>query len=570
MKLRRELPLTRAGTGPGARAGTGTRTSAGTRARTSAGLAAGAAAVALLLSGCVPLQPLADPPDRPDVKSVAAQPSQFRQGGNLVMALSSEPDRLDPTTSSSLYTRYVMQTMCQKLYDIDADGDISPMLATALPQVLDGGKRVRIPVKQGVRFADGSAFDAEAVKGTIERGISLEGSARKSELGPITKVTAPDAHTVQVDFATPFAPFTAALADRAGMILSPRALEEEGDDFGDHPVCVGPFKFEKRIPQTSITVVKDPNYYDAKNVHLDSITYQIMTDANIRAANIRSGDVHVADTISPQDIDALMQEKGIGLLRSNSLGYQGVTVNMGFGDDPKNFEGPLGQDPNVRRALSMAIDRKALVNTVFNGWYTPACSGISPDSPFASAASDECTDYDPAGAKRLLEEAGVDLPLTVTMKVANSQDTLRFAQALQAATKDAGFDIRIQPMEYTALLDAQDRGDYEMLQLGWSGRVDPHGNLYTFHYTGAGNNVSGEDDVKLNDLLTQASATTDPAARTTLYGEASQRIAEIGAITYLYRQRNLVAYTDDVAGINVYSDGVVHLANAGFLKGATR
>ncbi|TSI12401.1 ABC transporter substrate-binding protein [Brevibacterium aurantiacum] len=520
----------------------------------------------VLLAGCTPVQPLGEPPERPDVKSVHADAGAFEEGGDLVMALSSEPDRLDPTTSSSLYTRYVMQTMCQKLYDIDANGEITPMLATSLPDVSKDGKTVRIPVKDGVRFADGTDFDAEAVKTTIERGLNLEESSRSAELGPINDVTAIDDHTLEVTFDQPFAPFTAALADRAGMIMSPTALDEAGEDFGDHPVCVGPFKFEKRIAQTSIKVVKDPNYYDADKVHLDSITYQIMSDANIRAANIRSGDVQVADTISPQDVDALKEESGIGLLQSNSLGYQGLTVNMGFGDNPENFETPLGQDPKVRKALSMAFDRKALVNTVFNGWFSPACSGISPDSPFATKASDECVDYDPAGAKKLLEDAGVELPLKVNMKVSNTQDTLRFAQAVQASTKEAGFDITVQPMEYTALLDAQDRGDYELLQLGWSGRVDPHGNLYTFHYPGAGNNVTGVDDDRLSSLLTRASEATDMDERKKLYGEASQRTGELNSIIYLYRQKNLTAYTDDVSGIDVFSDGVVHLSEAGFLK----
>lgn len=520
----------------------------------------------VLLAGCVPVQPLGEPPERPDVKSVDADAGAFEEGGDLVMALSSEPDRLDPTTSSSLYTRYVMQTMCQKLYDIDANGEITPMLATSLPKISEDGKTVRIPVKDGVRFADGTDFDAEAVKTTIERGLNLEESSRSAELGPINDVTAVDDHTLEVTFDEPFAPFTAALADRAGMIMSPAVLDEAGENFGDNPVCVGPFKFEKRIAQTSIKVVKDPNYYDADKVHLDSITYQIMSDANIRAANIRSGDVQVADTISPQDVDALEEESGIGLLQSNSLGYQGLTVNMGFGDSPENFETPLGQDPKVRKALSMAIDRKALVNTVFNGWFSPACSGISPDSPFATKASNECVDYDPDAAKKLLEDAGVELPLKVNMKVSNTQDTLRFAQAVQAATKEAGFDITVQPMEYTALLDAQDRGDYELLQLGWSGRVDPHGNLYTFHYPGAANNVTGVDDDKLSGLLTRASEATDMDERKKLYGEASLRTGELNSIIYLYRQKNLTAYTDDVSGIDVYSDGVVHLSEAGFLK----
>lgn len=529
-----------------------------------------AMAVVAALAGCVPVQPLEDPPERPDVRTVETDASEFEDGGDLVMALSSEPDRLDPTTSSSLYTRYVMQTMCQKLYDIDSDGDIVPMLATQMPDISEDGKTVEIPVKTGVKFADGTEFDAEAVKTTIERGLNHENSSRVAELGPITAVSTVGKDKVKVEFERPFAPFTAALADRAGMILSPAALEKKGDNFGDSPVCVGPFKFEKRVAQTLIKVVRDPNYYDADKIHLDSITYRIMTDANIRAANIRSGDVQVADTISPQDVDALDAENGIGLLSVNSLGYQGLTVNMGFGENEDNFSGPLGQDPEVRKALSMAIDRKALVNTVFNGWYSPACSGISPDSPFATDASNGCVDYDPEAAKKILEDAGVELPLTVKMKVSNNQDTLRFAQAVQAAAKEAGFDIKIQPMEYTALLDAQDRGDYELLQLGWSGRVDPHGNLYSFYFPGAPNNVTGVDDQQITDLLTEASRETDIDKRAELYGQASERMRETNSIIYLYRQKNLTAYSEKISGLGVFADGVVRLSEAGFLKNGGR
>ena len=124
------------------------------------------------------------------------------------MALSAEPDVLDPTTSSSLYTRYVMETMCEKLYDIDVSGEIVPMLATELPEVSDDGRTV-LPLKEGVRFADGTPFDAEAVKTSIDRHLTKEDSSRRSELGPITDVKAVDEHTVEIDYETPFAPIAA-------------------------------------------------------------------------------------------------------------------------------------------------------------------------------------------------------------------------------------------------------------------------------------------------------------------------------------------------------------------------
>lgn len=519
--------------------------------------------------GCVPLQyPEAQGP-RTDVTEAPGAGQAMREGGDLVMALSSEPDKLDPTTSTSLYTRYVMNAMCEKLYDIDATGAIVPQLATGLPEISDDGLRVTIPVRTGAVFSDGTPFNAEAVRTTLDRNLTLEGSGRKTELGPIERVTAPDAHTVVVEYATPFAPLTAALADRAGMILSPKAIADEGTPFADNPSCVGAFKFVERIPQTSIKLERDPNYYAADEVHLDTITYRIMSDANIRAANLRSGDVHVADTISPQDADALMLERGLEVLQTGSLGYQGLTVNIGntngTGQPVVQRDGPLASDPRVRQALTMSIDRPALVNSVFNNWYDPACSAISPNSPFATDASNGCAEFDPEGARALLKEAGVELPLTVDLKVANSPDALRYSQALQASVREGGFNLRIEPVEYSTLLDMQKQGNFDLMQIGWSGRIDPHGNLATFLTTGAGNNDGGYHSAEMDDLLTRAAQLSDIDARAELYGEAVELAQRDNPLIYTYRQRNITAHSVDVAGVSTFTDGVVRLSRAGFV-----
>lgn len=527
-------------------------------------------ALGLAVSACQAPQTTAEAPQGDDVVSAPIGEKTIIEGGDLVMALSAEPDRLDPTTSSSLYTRYVMQTMCQKLYDIDANGEIIPQLATELPEVSEDGLTVRIPVRDDAVFADGTPFNAEAAAQTIDRGVNLEGSSRKSELGPIEKVVAVDDTTVEVTFAKPFAPLTAALADRAGMILSPKALEEKGEAFGDSPVCVGPFKFVERVPQTSIKVERDPLYYDAENVHLDTITYRIITDSNIRAANLRSGDVQVADTISTQDVDELMNEEGIGILQVGSLGYQGITVNVGntdgVGAAPGVIDTPIGSDPVVRKALSMSIDREALVQSVFNGYHETACSPVSPASPFTSPASEACPEYDPEAAKSMLEEAGIETPYKLEMQVSNNPDTIRFAQALQAAVADGGFEIEILPVEYSTLLDVQDRGDYEILQLGWSGRVDPHGNMFNFLSTGGGANYAGYSNPDVDELLTQASQTNDIAERADLYGQAVTQVQEDNPIIYLYRIRSLTGYSTDIAGVETFADGVVHLSNVAFVE----
>jgi peptide/nickel transport system substrate-binding protein len=495
---------------------------------------------------------------------------EVRQGGKLVMALSAEPDKLDPTLARSLNSRYVFNAMCEKLYDVDAEARIVPQLATALPMVSDDGLTVTIPVRDGVRFADGTPFDAAAVKSTFERNLNLKQSGRKSELGPIIGVDVPDARTVVVHLKEPFAPLTAALADRAGMIMSPTATKALGEKFSSAPVCVGPFKFTRRVPQNSIELSKDPNYYDAAKVHLDSISYRIITDANIRAANLRSGDVQVADTLSALDVPSLLKEKSLSVLRSQSLGYQGVSFNVGnvdgVGAPAKKIDRPTAQDPRVRQAFEYAIDRAALVKVIFNNVNVVACSPISSKSEFTSPAAQECKPHDPAKAKQMLSEAGVKTPYPITMLTSNNPDSLRFAQALQSLVKDGGFDLKIQPVEFASLLDQQDRGDFELLQIGWSGRVDPDANITNFVGTGGSQNVSGYNDPTLDAILDKARQSEDMAARRDLYAQAIAKIQAADPLIYIYRQRNLTGVSNTVKGVQVFPDGVVRMAFAGFAE----
>lgn len=532
--------------------------------------AVASATLALLaLPACYAVQHPQASVQRPDHPSDPLGNRKPIEGGDLVMGLSAEPDKLDPTTSSSLYTRYVMNTICEKLYDIDASGKIVPQLASALPKVSQDGLKVTIGVRSGIKFADDTPFDADAVKTTLTRDLTKKDSSRKSELGPISDIATPDPRTVVVTYKTPFAPLAAALADRAGMIMSPTALKELGDHFGDRPTCVGPFKFTKRIPQTSISVQKDPLYYAADQVHLNTITYRIMADANIRAANLRSGDIQIADSISTQDVDALTKEKGIGLLQTSSLGYQAMTINLGnvkgAGTPPQKIDTPLASDPRVRLALAYAVDRGGLVNSVFNNWYEPACSPISPDSVYATKESNGCVPHDPAKARQLLQQAWVPIPFPINVKTSNTAESLRYAQALQAAIAPAGFDLKIEPVEYSTLLDIQTSGKFDTILLGWSGRIDPHGNMSSFLTTGGGNNYSGYSNATVDKLMAQAAQGTVAAERARLYARVITQVRKDNPIIYLYRVRNLAAYTTNIAGAELYPDGVVRLSRVAYV-----
>ncbi|WP_211206473.1 ABC transporter substrate-binding protein [Demetria terragena] len=525
-----------------------------------------AVTVAMLLVACSPVQQRSEPPDRADLTEVSADGVSVRKGGDLAIALAGDADVLDPTTSSSLNTRNIMSSFCEKLYDIDAKGRIVPQLATALPAMSEQGRVLRISLRKGVKFADGTTFNAQAVRTSLNRHLTKKDSARAGEIGPVTSVKVVNTHTIEMRFEKPFAPTVAALADRAGMIMSPKALARLGDNFGDAPVCVGAFKFKKRVPATSVVVTKDPNYYAADQIHLDSITYRVMVDANIRAANLQSGDVQVVDTTSTASVDWLRKRPGTGLLQVGSLGYQSVILNSAS-KKPAYAKSPL-RDSRVRQALELSLDRKALVNSVFDNWYEPACSPISPDSPYATPASNACSTPDPKKSRALLKDAGFKTPVKVSMKVTNSPDVLRLAQAIQGSVSKGGFELTIEPVEFTTLLDDTSTGNFEIAQLGWSGRVDPHGNMAAFLTTKAPNNYGSYSNKDVDALMVKAAQATTTSKRSKIYGRIVQQVQKDDPLIYLYRQRSLTTYSTKVVGIRAYADGVIRLDRAGYRAGA--
>ncbi len=531
--------------------------------------ALGLTAAALVLSACSSI-------DSKDSGSSGSgtDTRPVKDGGTLRVALSAEPDKLDPTLARTLVGRTIFTAICQKLYDVDEELNLQPQLADGLPTVTDDGKTVTIKVRQGVKFADGTPLDANAVKTSLDRHRSHPESARKSELSSVASVDATDSSTVTIHLSEPFAPLTAVLADRAGMILSPKAIKAKGDDFGTAPVCVGPFKFATRIAQDRIEVVKDPNYYDADQVHLDKIVYRIIADANTRFTNLRSGDVEVLDTVATTDVAALKGDSKLRLLTSDSLGYQGITINVGnvkgIGNPPGKLSGalasPLATDPRVRKAFELSIDRVTLNRVVFRSQFKPACGPISDASKLSSDESQACSQHDPDQAKKLLAEAGVKAPLKVSLIIGNTPEGQRLGEAIKSMAAEGGFDIQLQPVEFASSLDQTDAGKFQMFAIGWSGRVDPDGNITPFVSSLGSQNIAGYSNPEIDKLLGQARATGDEAQRKALYGQLVTKLREDAPLIYLYRQRNLTGVSSKVAGVRVFGDGVIRLDRAGFAK----
>ena len=228
-------------------------------------------------------------------------------------------------------------------------------------------------------------MDAEAVKASLERHMTMQGSFRKPELAAVEKVEVADASTVRLHLKAPFSPLIAQLADRAGMIVSPKAAAEAGDKFGLKPVCAGPYRFVERVQQDRIVVEKFPQYWNAVNVHIDRIVFRPIVESTVRLANLKSGSLDLIERALATDLKEIKADPRLKLATQIEIGYQGLTLNLANGDTGKN--GPFGKDPRVRQALEAAIDRKALSDVVFSGEVLPGNQWISPKSPTSRSNS---------------------------------------------------------------------------------------------------------------------------------------------------------------------------------------
>jgi len=492
---------------------------------------------------------------------------EAKAGGTLTLALAEDPDALDPSLARTLVSREVFVSMCEKLYDVDADLELIPQLAAELPQASEDGTSVTIPLREGVVFNDGTPFDAQAVKISLDRHLTLEGSARQADLEAVQSVEVVDPNTVRLNLKAAFAPLTAQLADRAGMIMSPAQLEKLGEQFATEPVCVGPFEFVSRTAGNEIVLEKSPDYYDADQVNLEGVTYRIITDGNVRQANVKSGDVQVAERLQPTDVAELENDPSVKLISQESLGYQGISLNVGnvagAAAPPGKVDTPLGGSPELREAFELSLDREVINQVVFAGRYTPGCTPLPPASPYHDK-SIECTTRDVEKAKEIISESGASTPVPVTLTVGTSPENLRLGQVIQSQAKEAGFEVEVAPTEFTSALDASDAGKFDTFQVGWSGRVDPDGNTYNFWHTGSSLNRSGYSNPKVDELLEQARLVEDQAERQELYTQATEAVLEDRPLIYLYHPVNYLATAPDVVGVEYFADGLPRLKTAGF------
>ncbi|HEX5508735.1 MAG TPA: ABC transporter substrate-binding protein [Pseudolabrys sp.] len=472
----------------------------------------------------------------------------------LRIGLAEDPDILDPTLARTYVGRIVFASICDKLFDIDEHLNVVPQLALSHETSSDG-KTVTIKLRPNVTFQDDEKFDAAAAKFSLERHMTMTGSFRKPELAAVDHVDVVDPLTIKIVLKHPYAPLIAQLTDRSGMMVSPKAAKAEGDKFGLHPVCAGPYKFVERVPQDRIVVEKYAGYWNAKNVFIDKIIYLPIVDATVRLANLKSGGLDLIERVLATDIKAVRADKNLRLATALELGYQGMDINVGKGEESK---GPLGRSAKVREALNLAIDRKALTQVVFNGEFVPGDQWVSPQHPYYQKKF-PVPERNVAKAKALMKEAGITGRVPVDFMVPSGAETQAVAEVIQAMAAEVGIDMKIRVTEFATSLKKAEAGEYQAYLLAWSGRTDPDGNLYSFHKCKAPLNYTGYCNPDVDKLLDESRIPSDPKARMAIYEKVTQKLLTDHPILYLYHRRILIAHTARLTGYKQMPDGLVRV-----------
>lgn len=431
----------------------------------------------------------------------------------LTMAMSAQPDTLDPQVTAATAAFQVSKSIYDTLVEVDRAGNLVPALASSYEVSADG--LTYTFELAAATFHDGTALDAADVVATLDRiRAAATGSPKAAEFAAIASVEAQDASTVVVSLTEPQPAFLSTLASGWGAILPSEKLAA-GHDFGNQPVGTGPFSFVSWSRDNAITLAANPNYYQGAPL-VDQVVIRFVTDSAVQLQGLLTGEFDVIDTVAAADQQLVEANPSLELVREPS----GLVLVAGI-----NNRRPYLSDARVRRALNLGVDTSIVMDVAYNGG-TQVGTFMEAGSPWYPA-SVEPFPYDPEAARALLAEAGVPQGLTLDLVLPQPYEQhIQAGQIVQDYLRDLGINAQIRIVEWGVWLSDTYGGprNFDITVVGHTGKLDPSGRV-----TGLGDprlNYTGLDDPKLVGLIAAANVSTDLPARQALYAEALERIHE--------------------------------------------
>ncbi|MDX6914296.1 glutathione ABC transporter substrate-binding protein GsiB [Pectobacterium carotovorum] len=473
---------------------------------------------------------------------------------DAVIAVGSTFTSLDPYDANDSLSQTVAKSFYQGLFGFDKDMKLVNVLADSY-DVSPDGLTYTVKLHPGVKFHDGSAFNAAAVKVNLDRASNPDNRLKRYNLFKmIEKTDVVDDLTVKITLKTPFSAFVNNLAHPAAVMISPAALKQYGKDIGFHPVGTGPYRFVAWNQTDFVKVEKFSGYWKAGLPKLDSITWRPVVDNNTRAALLQTGEAQFAYPIPFEQAKVLEKNDKLALVASPSILHRYISMNV----TQKPFD-----NPKVRQALNYAINKEALIKVAFSGYATPA-EGPLPGSIDYSVKYQPWP-YDPAKARELLKEAGYPDGFTTTLWSSHNHSTAqKVLQFTQQQLAQVGVKVQVTAMDAgQRAAEVEGKGVKEtgvrLFYTGWSastGEADwALSPLFaTASWPPAQFNTAFYSNPQVDADLANALKTTDRTEKQKLYQDAQDKIWADAPWIFLATERLVSANSKKLTGFYVMPD----------------
>jgi peptide/nickel transport system substrate-binding protein len=487
------------------------------------------------------------------VAGTAGSPGTPVAGGHLVMARSADIISMDKTTTFDNNSIRVMQQIMEPLFMVSSDGTkIDPWLATKYDISADK-LTYTITLRDGVTFSTGAPLTAADVKFSLDENTKTGAAGWGFVNEAIDKITAVDPKTVQIKLKFPWAPLLADLSIFSNGIVPKDYGGKTAEAFYQAPVGTGPFTWDSWKKGQSVRLKKNPTYWQQGKPYVDSVTWNVVPDANTRKLQLQGGQIDINDTPDWSSFSSLKSTPGITATTfpSTQIDY------IAFNQKRQPFD-----DVHVRRAISYAIDRDAMVKAVLFGNGQPAYSLLSPGTPFFDANAGGAK-YDVAKAKAELAQSSQPNGFKTTLLIrAGDPNQASIAQIMQEELKAIGITMDIKQLDPTANKQARLRSDFDMAWSAWTMDIPDPDQWTSFAVNPAGGSRSAftsYNNPEVVALNKQAQTETDDTKRAALYAQLQEKAGQDAFLAYLFYSPYVFASTSKVNGFHVTPLGNYHL-----------
>lgn len=480
----------------------------------------------------------------PDDGSTDTTEAPDEEGGIVVVGRTGDIDNLDPHMATAFQTIDALELIYDTLFELDADLEIQPGLATDW-EYSDDNTQLTLFLREGVTFHDGQPFTSADVQASIERVLDEEtGSVGRNFLLSIEEISTPDDLTVVLGLSLPDGTLPTVLTRVNTAIMSAQSIE--AGTVGTEPNGTGPFVFSEWNQGQSLELTSFADYW-GEGPFVDGISIRVLPEETSMLAALRAGEVHLAAMTDPTVIEQV--EAPLVVEETPALGYFPFFLN--------SARGPL-QDKRVRQAIACAIDRQEVIDVALFGM------GVE-TGPYVEVPSDPwdglpCDGPDPDLARQLLADAGFEDGFAIETIIISgeSEININIGQVIQAQLSEIGIDLDLQLLETNVYVDRWLAADFDSALSENGSGPDPH---YTyvryFPSDGVFQNVAGFSSPELDELLRRGQTTTDIDERIEIYQEVSRTLLDESPWVWLFRGVRVRVVSPELSGFTPHPTGSI-------------